>query len=78
MHVRVDGVLAAAVTAGDDRPDVAAAHGMGPAHGFDTTIAGPSAGTRWPSGAHTVCVYGIDSWGGTNPLLAACRSVTTP
>lgn len=78
VHVRVDGALVAALTANGSRPDVDAIHKMGAAHGFDATFAGPTASTRWTSGAHTVCVYGIDSWGGTNPLLAACRSVTVP
>lgn len=78
VHVRVDGALVTALTANGSRPDVDGVHKMGPAHGFDVTLAGPAGSTRWTSGAHTVCVYGIDSWGGTNPLLAPCRSVTVP
>jgi hypothetical protein len=73
VHVRVDGALVGAVRADRARPDVDAAHGMGAAHGFDATSTG-----SWATGAHSVCVYAIDSWGGTNPLISACRTAVVP
>ena len=71
VHFYVDGVGAAALTAGADRPDVAAAvPGYGAAHGYDTVI-GVGAGT------HEVCAFAINvgPYGGTNPVIG-CRTVT--
>ena len=67
VHVYVDGVATAALTASVSRPDVAAAYGRGADHGFDASV--PAA-----PGTHTVCLYGIDGNGGTNALLD-CRGV---
>ena len=69
VHVYVDGRVATGVTAWDSRPDVGAAYGRGPANGFSGSV-GVS------PGAHTVCVYVLDTSGGLNPLIG-CRSVTT-
>lgn len=67
VHVWLDDAPLVALTAAGSRPDVAAAFGNGAAHGFDATV-------RVPAGSHRVCLYGIDSTGGVNPLLG-CRSV---
>ncbi len=71
VHLYVDGVGVAALTASRDRPDVAAAvPGYGAAHGYDAVI-GVGAGT------HEVCAYAINvgPYGGTNPVIG-CRTVT--
>ncbi|MGO1315651.1 MAG: hypothetical protein ACTMIR_01230 [Cellulomonadaceae bacterium] len=68
VHVYIDGRAAAATTARNARPDVAAAYGRTGNYGYDLRL---SAG----SGVHQVCVYAIDGNGGTNKLLG-CRSVT--
>ena len=69
VHVYVDGQGILALTAANPRPDVAAAFGRGPNHGFDATV--PTT-----TGTHNVCLYAIDGNGGTNTLLG-CRTVTT-
>ncbi len=66
VHVYVDGRAALAVSANGARPDVDRAYGKGAAHGF-------VASTAVAPGPHRVCVYAIDSAGGTNPLLG-CRT----
>ena len=71
VHVYVDGIWTAAVTADGDRPDVGTTHpGYGDAHGFDATL-------PLRAGKHTVCVYGIN----VGPVAAnrslGCRAVTT-
>ena len=43
---------------------------MGDNHGFIGAV-------NTSAGPHQVCVYAIDSWQGTNPLIA-CKSVTVP
>jgi len=43
---------------------------MGNNHEFNGTV-------NTSAGPHQVCVYAIDSWQGTNPLIA-CKSVTVP
>ena len=68
VHVYVNGTFSRSAVADGDRPDVAAAHGKGAAHGYDVTV---PAGT----GPQKVCVYAIDSTGGTNPGLG-CGVVT--
>ncbi|MFT4260675.1 hypothetical protein [Microbacterium sp.] len=69
VHVYVDGKAAAAVTADQGRPDVAAAiAGAGAYRGFTASVSASA-------GAHRVCVYAINDGSGTNPLLA-CRDVT--
>lgn len=66
VHVYVDGVGRAALTAKGDRPDIAAAFaGYGAAHGFATVIAAAA-------GNHTVCVFAINALAGSNQLLG-CR-----
>lgn len=67
VHVYVDGTFARQVVADGARPDVAAAHGKGAAHGYDVTL---PAG----DGRHEVCVYALDATGGANPRLG-CRTV---
>ena len=69
VHVYV-GAAGSAHTASLPRNDVAAAYGLGAAHGFDVTR--PAA-----SGANQVCAYAIDSAGGANVLLG-CQVVTVP
>ncbi|HEY5515552.1 MAG TPA: hypothetical protein VIK12_05030, partial [Pengzhenrongella sp.] len=71
VHVYVDGHAVMAATANVSRPDIGAAHRKGDAHGF--ALAVPA-----KAGAHTVCVYAIDTVvGGPNPQLG-CRAVTVP
>ncbi|MEV7972692.1 hypothetical protein [Cellulomonas sp. NPDC089187] len=70
VHIYVDNARQAVLTANGVRADVDQVHHMGAAHGFDTTIASTP-------GRHRVCVYAIDSWGGTNPELG-CTAVTVP
>ena len=66
--VYIDGVGANRLTADQSRPDVGAAYpGEGNLHGF-------SADLPLLAGNHQVCVYGIDSAGGANPLLG-CQHV---
>jgi hypothetical protein len=71
IHVYVDGVARAAITADASRPDVAAAHpGYGPDHGFDV------ADLQLANGAHRICAYAINQGPGGNTALG-CRTVTT-
>ena len=67
VHVYVDGVGVLATKANGERPDVEAIYKKGPLHGYDIRV--PVA-----SGNHTVCLYAIDSSGGTNVLLG-CKTV---
>ena len=75
VHVIVDGTARRAVLANVSRPDVDAAHGMGPLHGFDSTVVLADLTV----GQHQVCVNAIDSFGasmgGVNPQLG-CQTVT--
>jgi hypothetical protein len=72
VHMYVDGMFWAAVSANGNRPDVGAAFsGMGSAHGFSTTLTGFLGGT------HQLCVYGINAGGGTNPRIG-CANVKLP
>lgn len=68
MHVYVDGGFQSIIKASTSRPDVGTAYSRGPNHGYDSVIS-------LPAGNHSVCLYAIDSSGGTNPYLG-CRSVT--
>ena len=68
VHVYVDGSAVAALTASNPRPDVNAVYGRGVNRGFDSFV--PAS-----TGAHNVCIYGIDGNGGMNVLLG-CRDVT--
>ncbi|MEO7375170.1 MAG: hypothetical protein ABI074_00645, partial [Nakamurella sp.] len=70
VHVYVDGRPAAATTARENRPDVAAVFpGYLADHGF--TI-----GVSTAAGSHSVCAYGIDGVApGVNTLIG-CRTVT--
>lgn len=70
VHIYVNGAIAAYGPAANSRPDVSAVYGLGDKHGF--TMAFPA--KRGPA---NVCVYGIDSGGGTNPVIR-CQSVTVP
>jgi peptidoglycan/xylan/chitin deacetylase (PgdA/CDA1 family) len=72
VHVYVDGRGVASVPANGSRPDVARVYPWaGPLHGFSTRV--PVA-----PGAHTVCVYAIDTTtSGVHPSLG-CRSLTVP
>ncbi|MBM9468076.1 hypothetical protein [Nakamurella leprariae] len=63
---------AARLSTGGDRPDVGAVvPGAGPRSGFSGSISLPQAGR------YEVCLFGIDSAGGTNPLIG-CRTVDVP
>ncbi len=69
VHVYVDGRVAGAGSTGLARPDVAAAHGLGPSTGFSFTVPAPT------PGRHQVCIFGINAGPGTvNPNMA-CRTV---
>jgi hypothetical protein len=57
------------LTADGYRPDIAAVYRNGDRHGFTATIPATD-------GTHTVCIYGINTPTGTNPLLA-CKTVTS-
>lgn len=71
VHIYVDGVAKAVVTASSARPDIARAFpGYGGSHGFASTV--PIGG-----GTHTVCAYGINVAVGANALLG-CRAFVTP
>lgn len=50
------------------RPDVAAAHGAGPAHGFAMTLAAPP-------GPHRVCIDALNVAGGGRAVTLGCRAV---
>lgn len=67
VHVYVDGVATAAITASGPRPDVQAIYGAGAISGYDTTVPATP-------GPHQVCLYGIDADEGLNVLLG-CRTV---
>jgi len=67
VHVYVDKKRTTSLKAGTARPDVARAYGVGSNHGFDSTIA-------LRAGSHSVCLYALDSTGGTNPSLG-CKTV---
>jgi hypothetical protein len=66
VHIYV-GSTAYARTAGDSRPDVAAAFGFGDRHGFSVVLPAPA-------GLVTVCTYGINVGPGGNALVE-CRSI---
>ena len=73
VHVYVDGVMRASVTANRPRGDIATAYpGAGPYHGWET------AAITVTSGVHNVCAYGINIHGGSSNPRLACRSVTVP
>jgi hypothetical protein len=68
VHVYVDGRVAVGLAATGSRPDVGRSYRRGDNHGF-------SGAFKSTSGTHQVCVYAIDSAGGTNPRIG-CASVT--
>ncbi len=69
VHVYVDGRFVQAVRADRPRPDVAAAHAVGPNHGYRSQIDRPAR-----DGDHTLCTYAINS-GDRRPNSAlGCRS----
>ena len=67
VHVYVDGHAASSLAATGSRPDVGRIFGKGDNHGFTATLGAVP-------GAHQVCVYAIDSWGGRNPRVR-CATV---
>ena len=67
VHAFVDGRLVEGTLASISRGDVGAAYGNGPNHGYQIDV--PTT-----PGHHQVCMYGIDSAGGFNPLLT-CRNI---
>ena len=71
ITITVDGVAAPATTANTSRPDVAAATGDGPNHGFLTELA-------VSSGSHTVCVAATDVPTGTFATTVGCVSLLWP
>lgn len=70
VHLYVDNRLLQGATASGDRPDVAAAFGLGPRHGYDTLLSGIAAGS------HRVCVYAINIGAGVGNPLLSCRTLT--
>jgi hypothetical protein len=72
VHVYLDGLPVAALTADGDRPDVGAVYpGFGPDHGYALTLPDVT------SGQHSVCAYGINVGDGGNALLG-CGAVEVP
>jgi hypothetical protein len=68
VHIYLDGSAVLGTVANDPRSDVGAVYGMGDLHGYARTIPATA-------GAHTLCVYALDSDGsGDNPQLG-CRTV---
>jgi hypothetical protein len=68
VHVYVDGTAIVALTANISRPDVGSAYRRGDNHGFSGAL-------NVADGTHQVCVYAIDSAGGSNSRIG-CASVT--
>lgn len=68
VHIYVDGRATQSVTANTARPDVGRKYGKGDNHGFNTTVSAVA-------GRHHVCVYAIDTTGGSNPSIG-CKDVT--
>jgi SpoIID/LytB domain protein len=72
MHIYVDGVRAAVLTASTSRPDIAAAFpGYGDQHGFATTL-------TVGGGTHQVCAWGLNRGAGNVNILFGCRTITLP
>jgi hypothetical protein len=67
VHVYVDGKVKAGFAAVNSRPDVGRIHRRGDNHGFSGDV-------NAPNGTHQVCVYAIDSVGGSNPRIG-CATV---
>ncbi len=67
VHIYIDGV-GVALLADQHRPDVAAVYGTGPQRGYSHV-------RDLAPGQHDVCVYSIDTAGGSNTLVG-CRSFT--
>jgi hypothetical protein len=69
VHVYVDGVIAAAVTADGLRADVGARYaGVGKRHGWSWSAA-------VAPGRHRVCVFGINTGPGTTNPVLGCKEV---
>jgi len=64
VHVYVNGAFATATSANLSRPDVEAAFGKGPNHGFSVLV---------PTGGGNVCAFALNYGGGTNILLG-CKN----
>ena len=70
VHVYVDGNGVAALTANQNRPDVAAAKpGYGAAHGFSGTFS-------VAAGSHEVCTFAINVGKGATNTQLGCKRVT--
>ena len=67
VHVYVDGKVKAGLAATNPRPDVGRIYRRGDNHGFSGTVGAAN-------GTHQVCVYAIDSAGGSNPRIG-CATV---
>jgi hypothetical protein len=67
VHVYVDGKPVAALAANGSRPDVGRIYRRGDNHGFSGTVLAAN-------GTHQLCIYAIDSAGGTNPRIG-CTTV---
>jgi hypothetical protein len=70
VHVYVNGVATGSLAATGPRPDVGRIFGKGNNHGFSGTVSAKA-------GPRQVCVYAIDSAGGTNPRIG-CKNLTVP
>jgi hypothetical protein len=72
IEVRVDGVVAGTTSASLFRPDVGAIYtDYGSNHGYQVTV--PAA-----SGTRQVCVYAVNTGGGTSNALLRCATVVVP
>ena len=70
VHVYLDGALVVVGTAGQARPDVAAAYPLyGEDHGY--SLSAPIS-----RGTHQICVYAINQGSGTDNPMLGCRTVT--
>jgi len=67
VDVYIDGKMVQTLTANTSRADVGRIYGKGDNHGYQTTLSATY-------GPHAVCIYAIDSWGGSNPKLG-CSTV---
>jgi hypothetical protein len=70
VHLYVDDKGPFALAANTSRVDVGRIFGKGNNHGFDGTLTAAA-------GPRKVCVYAMDSAGGSNPRIG-CRNVTVP
>ena len=72
IHVYVDGVIAGGMAANVSRPDVGVAYpGYGNNHGFDLSV-------QALAGRRRICVYALNTAGGSTNTELACRDVVVP